>query len=67
AAGAFLILRVIGYGLVAASAWNGALNILQYVVPLAATALALRILFRALIPRRRRALSPLARVKARTA
>ena len=67
AAGAFLILRVIGYGLVAASAWNGALNILQYVVPLAATALALRILFRALKPRRRRALSPLARVKARTA
>ena len=54
AAGAFLLLRVIGYGLVAASAWNGALNILQYVVPLAATALALRILFRALKPRRSR-------------
>lgn len=67
AAGAFLILRVVGYGLVAASAWNGTLNILQYVVPLAATALALRILFRALKPRRRRAWAPLERLKARFA
>ena len=67
AAGAFLILRVIGYGLVAGSAWNGALNILQYVVPLAATFLALRILFRALKPRRRRTWAPLERLKARFA
>lgn len=67
AAGAFLVLRVIGYGLVAGSAWNGALNVLQYVVPLVATFLALRILFRALKPRRRRTWAPLERLKARFA
>ena len=52
AAGLFLLLRVIGYGLVAASAWNGWMNILQYVVPVIAIAVALRVLFRALKPRR---------------
>ena len=67
AAGAFLVLRVIGYGLVAASAWNGAMNVLQYAVPLAAAALALRILFLALKPRRRRTWAPLERLKARFA
>jgi lipopolysaccharide export system permease protein len=46
AAGGFLIVRVIGYGLTAASAWNGWLNVLQYLVPLAFAALALRALFR---------------------
>ena len=54
AAGLFLLVRVIGYGLVAASAWNPWMNLLQYIVPLAATALALRLLFRALKPRKRR-------------
>jgi lipopolysaccharide export system permease protein len=54
AAGAFLALRIAGYGLVAAGAWNGWVNVLQYVVPILATAAALRLLFRALKPRRRR-------------
>lgn len=54
AAGAFLLVRIIGYGIVAASAWNGWLNILQYLLPIAATAISLRLLFRALKPRRRR-------------
>lgn len=54
AAGAFLALRIVGYGLVAASAWNGWVNVLQYLVPALATAFALRLLFRALKPRRRR-------------
>lgn len=53
AAGAFLALRIVGYGLVAAGAWNGWVNGLQYLVPLAATAVAMRLLFRALKPRRR--------------
>ncbi|MDY6925111.1 MAG: LptF/LptG family permease [Pseudomonadota bacterium] len=66
-AGAFLILRIIGYGIVAASAWNGWLNIFQYLLPLAGTAVALRLLFRALKPRRRRASGALARLKARFA
>ncbi len=51
AAAAFLIARVFGYGIVAASAWNGWLNILQYLLPIVATAIALRLLFRALKPR----------------
>lgn len=67
AAGAFLIVRIIGYGIVAASAWNGWLNIFQYLLPLAATALALRLLFRALKPRRRRSWPALERLKARFA
>jgi lipopolysaccharide export system permease protein len=54
AAAAFLIVRVFGYGIVAASAWNGWLNILQYLLPIVATAIALRLLFRALKPRRSR-------------
>ena len=54
AAGAFLVVRVIGYGIVAGSAWNGWLNILQYALPMVATAVALRLLFRALKPRRSR-------------
>ena len=54
AAGAFLALRIVGYGLVAAGAWNSWVNVLQYLVPALATAFALRLLFRALKPRRRR-------------
>ncbi|MEG2499321.1 MAG: permease, partial [Brevundimonas sp.] len=53
AAGLFLLVRVMGYGLVAAAAWNGWLNVFQYLLPAAATALALRSLFTALKPRRR--------------
>lgn len=54
----FLLLRIVGYGLTAASAWNAWLNVLQYAVPLVATGLAMRLLFRALKPRRRRVLWP---------
>lgn len=53
AAGLFLLVRVIGYGIVAAAAWNGWLNVFQYLLPVAATVLALRSLFTALKPRRR--------------
>ncbi|CAN5424329.1 LPS export ABC transporter permease LptF [soil metagenome] len=53
AAGIFLLVRIAGYGIVAASAWNGWLNVFQYLLPLVAAALALRLLFRALKPRRR--------------
>ena len=67
AAAAFLIVRVLGYGIVAASAWNGWLNILQYALPIAATAIALRLLFRALKPRRRRSWPVYERFKARFA
>ena len=56
AAGAFLLVRIIGYGLVAASGWNVWLNLFQYILPAAAAALALRLLFRALKPRRSRPL-----------
>ena len=52
ASAAFLLVRIVGYAIVAASAWNGWLNILQYLLPLAATAISLRLLFRALKPRR---------------
>jgi lipopolysaccharide export system permease protein len=65
AAGAFLVMRVIGYGIVAGSAWNGWLNVLQYALPIVATAIALRLLFRALKPRRSRRVR--ARLKAQTA
>lgn len=58
AAAAFLVVRVVGYGIVTASAWNGWLNVLQYLLPIVATAIALRLLFRALKPRRRRSLRP---------
>ncbi|MDQ1153826.1 LptF/LptG family permease [Brevundimonas sp. SORGH_AS_0993] len=54
AAGLFLLVRVVGYGLVAASAWNGWMNILQYAVPILAIAVAMRVLFRALKPHRAR-------------
>ena len=64
-AGIFLLVRVFGYGIVAASAWNSWLNLFQYLLPLIAAALALRMLFRALKPGRR---SPaLERLKARFA
>jgi lipopolysaccharide export system permease protein len=67
AAAAFLVVRVAGYGIVAASAWNGWLNLVQYLLPLAAAAIALRLLFRALKPRRKRAWAPYERLKARFA
>lgn len=67
AAAAFLMVRIVGYGVVAASAWNGWLNVFQYVIPIAATALALRLLFRALKPRRASGRNPIARLKARLA
>lgn len=64
AAGAFLGVRIIGYGLVAASAWNVWLNVFQWILPIAATVLSLRLLYRALKPRRgRTALSLRARTK----
>jgi len=66
-AGAFLIIRIAGYGVVAASAWNGWLNVFQYLLPLVATAVALRLLFRALKPRRRRYWPAFERLKARFA
>ncbi|MET4683423.1 LptF/LptG family permease [Brevundimonas faecalis] len=67
AAGVFLVVRVIGYGLVAASAWNGALNILQYLLPIGVIFIALRLLFRSLKPHRRRVWAPYERLKARFA
>jgi lipopolysaccharide export system permease protein len=51
AAGAFLVARVMGYGLVAASVWNVWLNPLQYVLPLALAAFALSLVFRDLKPK----------------
>ncbi|MGZ9114013.1 MAG: LptF/LptG family permease [Brevundimonas sp.] len=67
AAGAFLIVRVAGYGIVSASAWNGWLNVFQYLLPLVATIIALRLLFRALKPRRSRVWPVLDQLKARFA
>jgi lipopolysaccharide export system permease protein len=67
AAGAFLLVRIVGYGIVAASAWNGWLNVFQYLLPLAAAAISLRLLFRALKPRRRRARASLVPGRTRTA
>ncbi|WP_332660459.1 LptF/LptG family permease [Brevundimonas sp.] len=67
AAGAFLIVRVAGYGVVSASAWNGWLNVFQYLLPILATAIALRLLFRALKPRRSRPWPMLDQLKARFA
>ncbi|MFT4955528.1 MAG: lipopolysaccharide export system permease protein [Brevundimonas sp.] len=55
AAAAFLVARVAGYGVVAASAWNVWLAPLQYLIPLGVTVLALRMVFRQS--------SPIARVK----
>lgn len=67
AAAAFLIVRILGYAIVAASAWNGWLNIFQYLLPLIATGIALRLLFRALKPRRHGRWAALTRLKARFA
>ncbi len=67
AAAAFLIIRVAGYGIVSASAWNSWLNVFQYLLPIVATAIALRLLFRALKPRRRQDRPFLEQLKARFA
>ncbi|GLS00246.1 LPS export ABC transporter permease LptF [Brevundimonas denitrificans] len=66
-AGLFLIVRIAGYGVVSASAWNGWLNIFQYLLPIVATIVALRLLFRALKPRRRPVWPAYERLKARFA
>jgi len=66
ASAAFLLVRVVGYAVVAASAWNVWLNVFQYLLPIAATAVALRLLFRALKPRKA-AYRPFAALKARRA
>ncbi|PZO03634.1 MAG: permease [Alphaproteobacteria bacterium] len=66
AAAFFLLVRIAGYGLVPASAWNGWLNLFQDVLPVVATAVSLRVLFRALRPHRRPS-GPIARLKARLA
>ncbi len=55
AAAMFLVVRIFGYVVVAAAAWNPWLNLLQYVLPVAVTALAIAMLFRA--PRRGRRLA----------
>jgi len=67
AAAAFLIVRVAGYGVVSASAWNGWLNVFQYLLPILATVIALRLLFRALKPRRSRSWPVFEQLKARFA
>lgn len=67
AAGLFLLVRVIGYGLVAGSAWNASMNVLQYLVPVIAIAVALRVLFRALKPRRSKYRPMVNRLKTRAA
>lgn len=67
AAGAFLVVRIAGYGVVSASAWNGWLNVIQYLLPIVACAVAMRLLFRALKPRRRRRWPAYERLKARFA
>jgi lipopolysaccharide export system permease protein len=66
ASAAFLLVRIVGYTVVAASAWNSWLNVLQYLLPIAASAISLRLLFRALKPRRPRTWS-LSALKARFA
>ena len=67
AAAAFLVVRIVGFALVAASAWNGWMNVLQYVVPIVAIVVALRVLFRALKPRRSRTTAALRDLKAKFA
>lgn len=67
ASAAFLVVRVIGYGLVAGGAWNGWLNPLQYVVPLLFAGLALRLVFRNLKPHRKRKAGPVSGLRARFA
>ena len=54
AAAVFLLVRILGYGVVAAAAWTPWLNLLQYAFPLVVMALAVAMLFRA--PRRGRRL-----------
>ncbi len=66
-AAAFLIVRIAGYGVVSASAWNSWLNVFQYLLPILATAVALRLLFQALKPRRRLVWGPFNRLRARFA
>jgi lipopolysaccharide export system permease protein len=66
-AGAFLLVRVAGYGVVSASAWNSWLNVFQYLLPILATAIALGLLFRALKPRPRAAGGAFERLKGRFA
>lgn len=66
-AGIFLVVRIAGYGVVSASAWNGWLNVFQYLLPIVATVVALRLLFRALKPRRRPVWPAFERLKARFA
>ncbi|WP_439477318.1 LptF/LptG family permease [Brevundimonas sp.] len=66
-AGVFLVVRIAGYGVVSASAWNGWLNVFQYLLPIVATGVALRLLFQALKPRRRPVWPALERLKARFA
>lgn len=66
ASAAFLLVRIVGYTVVAASAWNSWLNVLQYLLPIAASAISLRLLFMALKPRRPRTWS-LSALKARFA
>ncbi len=66
ASAAFLLVRIVGYAVVAASAWNGWLNVFQYLLPIAATALSLQLLFRALKPKRASAWS-ISALKARFA
>lgn len=67
ASAAFLMVRIIGYAVVAASAWNAWLNVFQYLLPLATAALALRLIFRTLKPVRAPAWGPAALWKARSA
>lgn len=67
AAAAFLVVRVLGYVVVAASVWNGWLNLLQYVLPIVALAAALRLVFKTLKPYRRRAWPAYERLRARFA
>lgn len=55
AAGAFLVARVAGYGVVAAGAWNVWMAPLQYLIPIGVTVVALRMVFRRS--------SPIAKVK----
>lgn len=50
AAAVFLVVRILGYGIVAAAGWNPWLNLFQYALPLTVAALALAMLFRT--PRR---------------
>lgn len=66
-AGVFLLVRIAGYGVVSASAWNSWLNVFQYLLPIVATVVALRLLFRALKPRRRPVWPAYERLKARFA